>query len=246
MARISEAGKELVLELERELQVRTRGAKSFAQAAQIYTDLFWERLRESIILARVFATVPFGKLPEKNQSFVKNLAKSAGIAELIHQETPVLSLMGTRGLEPQWNDAKSSQGHVGIPLASADFIDAIPMMSRLLKQMGLGLDWIDRRDTELVAKSIGTTAGVFFVRDAAEETDVQGRKIIAAQDFVKKYGVKTVFGLGGGFVGSPTFMTSIIFCNEQLDKERAESFMPQVNRMKVSTMALVKEGRMVP
>src|SRR5512141_1399643 len=98
MARISETTKDLSLELERELQLRTRGAKTFADAAQAYTDLFWERLQESVVLARVFATVAFGRLPEKNQSFVKNLAKSAGISELIHDDTLVLSLMGTRGL----------------------------------------------------------------------------------------------------------------------------------------------------
>jgi len=245
MSQITEIGQEDHVQLQRDVQAQTRRAAWFEEAAQTYASLLWDKVGESLVLARVFATVPFGKLPASNQAFVRKLADSTGITELIGDDTLVLSLMGSRGQEPAWNDRHSSQGHVGIPLASADFIDAIPMMSRLLRQMGMGLDWIDKRDTGLVAKTLGATSGVFYVREAREETDIQGRKIIAAQDFVEKYGVKTVFGLGGGFVGTSTFMTSIIFCTEQLDKEQAEAFMPQVNRMKVSTMELVKSGKLL-
>ncbi len=62
----------------------------------------------------------------------------------------VLSLLGTRGEDMRWNDRRNSQGHVGIPLVSADFIDAIPMMSRLLKELGLDLNWIASDDTESI------------------------------------------------------------------------------------------------
>ena len=245
MPRISKINKDELLQLEREVQLRTRGAATFADAAQAYVDLLWERLQDSLVLARVFATVPFAQLPETNQSFVSNLVESAGFADQLTDATLVLSLMGSRGREPEWNDRRTSKGHVGIPLTSALFIDAIPMVSRLLKQMGLGLAWIDRQDTELVIKTVGSTAGVFYVRSAGQETDVEGRKIIAAQHFVEKYGVQTVFGLGGGFVGTQTFMTCIIFCSEELTKNQAEAFMPQVNRIKVSTQALVKSEKML-
>ncbi|MFH0940065.1 MAG: hypothetical protein V1899_12410 [Planctomycetota bacterium] len=57
-------------------------------------------------------------------------ADSKNIAHLVKNETLVLSLMGTRGDEPAWNDRRSSAGHIGIPLASADFINKIPMMIR--------------------------------------------------------------------------------------------------------------------
>ena len=245
MSRITEIGQDEHLQMQRDLQAQTRSAVWFEEAAQTYSSLLWDKLGESLVLVRIFATVPYGKLPARNREFVDKLAGSAGIGGLIGDDTLVLSLMGTRGKQAEWNDRRSSQGHVGIPLASADFIDAIPMMSRLLKQMGLGLDWIDKRDTSLVAKTLGATSGVFYVRQAKEETDIQGRKIIAAQDFVENHGVQTVFGLGGGFVGTSTFMTSIIFCSEELEKEQAEAFMPQVNRMKVSTMGLVKAGKLL-
>src|SRR5512144_2112177 len=99
-----------------------------------------------------------------------------------------------------WNDRRNSQGHVGIPLATSDFIEAIPMMSRLLKELGMGLDWIDSNDTSMVARALGSSSGLFYVPDAALEIDAKGRKVIAGQDFVKTHGVKTVFGMGGAFI----------------------------------------------
>jgi len=93
----------------------------------------YDEFEESIVLARLFATVPFGELPAYNQEFVNKLADSTGITQLINDKTYILSLLGTHGVEENWNARLNSQGHIGIPLASADFIDSIPMMSRLLK-----------------------------------------------------------------------------------------------------------------
>ena len=62
---------------------------------------------------------------------------------------------------------------------------------------------------------------MFYVREAATEVDMHGRKIIAAQDFVQQYGVKTVFGFGGGYIGKELFMTTIIFLRETLEEKQA-------------------------
>ncbi len=212
-------------------------------AAQEYMSILYDTLSESLVLSRLFATIPFEELPEPNRTFVLSLAQSAGITELIHDKTMVLSLLGSRGTKPEWNDRRKSQGHVGIPLASSDFIDKIPMMSRLLKQLGAGIDWIDAHDTELVAKTFENLSGVFFVRDAKSEVDNQGRKIIAAQDFVEEEKVKTVFGIGGGYLGSSVFFTTIIFVREFVDKDLASRFMLQANKFKTATMGLVNEGK---
>lgn len=151
--------------------------------------------------------------------------------------------LGTGGDEPEWGDRRKSEGHIGIPLASADFIDQIPMMSRLLKQLGVSLDWIERGDTAIVGKSMGSMGGCFYVRDAATEIDAHGRKIITAQDFVERRHVKTVFGVGAGFMGSPVYLVTIAFCREELGPEHAERFMSHLGRMKVTTADLVKRER---
>ena len=138
MTKISETTLEALNEFQANLG-GVRGKEYLEESAQVLMDLLYERFSESIILTRLFATVPYGKLPAANKQFVDNLANSAGITDLIKDTTLVLSLLGTRGKEPEWDNRRSSQGHVGIPLASADFIDAIPMMSRLLKELGLDL-----------------------------------------------------------------------------------------------------------
>ncbi len=117
------------------------------------------------------------------------------------------------------------------------------MMSRLLKQLGCGIDWIDSTDTELVAKTFKNLSGVFFVQDASTENDNEGRRIIAAQDFVAEENVKTVFGIGGCYLGTSIFFTTIVFVREFLDKERVERFMLQANKFKTATLRLVTEGK---
>ena len=187
-------------------------AAALETAAQQYTDLLCERFPADVLLARLFVTVPYGNAPADVRAFVDQLAKKTGISDRIRDDTLILSLAGTSGKEPDWNDRRRSRGHAGIPLATADFIDAVPMMSRLLRELGLGLDWIDARDTTIIARSLGSSSGVFYVREAVNETDTQGRKVIAAQDFVREHGVQTVFGMGGAYIGTASFLVNIVFC----------------------------------
>lgn len=221
---------------------KSSGCQTLEEAAQRVTDVLYNEFRDSIILVRLFATIPFGKLPAANHTFVSRLAQTHGITQLIKDNTPVLSLVGTRGDRPAWNDRRESQGHVGIPLASADFIDRIPMMSRLLNEVGLNLDWIEHNDTDIVIKAVGRVSGVFYVEDAQTAVDQKGRKIIAAQDFVEAYQVRTVFGLGGGYATSQTFVTLIVFCREPLVKSQAALFTPVITNFKANTMALASSG----
>jgi len=241
MAKISEAVTTSFRAVQDNLGQRIKALGSFEEAAQHYTAALYKEFEESIVLIRLFATVPYGQLPAQNKKSVDNLGRAKGVSASIHDQTLVLSLLGSSGKEPTWNDRRDSQGHVGIPLVSAAFIDAIPMMSRLLKQLGLGLDWIDQGDTAVVKQTIGSMTGVFFVPEAASEVDQRGRKIIVAEDFVQKYGIKTVFGFGGGYLGSSTFSVTIIFLRETLSETDARQFAAQVGFFKTITADLVKQ-----
>ena len=243
MAKISSVTTSSITALRSKIEESIKACVCLEDAAQKYTDVMYNEFKDSIVLVRLFATVPFGELPATNQKFVTNLAASAGISSLVNNRMLVLSLLGTRGEKAAWNDRHKSQGHVGIPLASGDFIEAVPMMSRLLKELGLGLDWIDSGDTEIVSKTMGGIAGVFYVPDAKTTVDHKGRKIIAAQDFVSAYNVKTVFGIGGGYLAGNVFATNIVFTREALGKRQAERFMPVVNTFKTGTMRFVSSKR---
>jgi len=243
MGNIKNLLREDLIKLQDKITDNLTGCSTLEESAQKYMTMLYEELSDSVILARLFATIPIYGLPEANKKFVIDLAQSAEITEIIKGDTLVLSLLGTKGKKQEWNDRKKSKGHVGIPLASSDFIGRIPMMSRLLKELGAGIDWIDSTDTELVAKTFENISGVFYVRDAATELDNKGRKIIAAQDFVEAEGVKTVFGIGGCYMGTSIFFTTIIFLGETIEKDMAERFMLQANKFKTATLNLVDEGR---
>jgi len=242
MTLISKVSKAYLLTIQDSITNSIANCEYLEDAAQKYMTILYNELSESIILARFFATVSMKSLPSKDRSFVTRLAKDKRIDGLLSEDTPVLSLLGSIGVSDKWSDRTSSIGHLGIPLVSSQFIDAIPMMSRLLKQMGLGLEWIDKNDTALVVRTAGKMGGLFFVGNAATELDSSGRKIIAAQDFVRDYHVRSVFGLGGGYLGTDIFFTTIIFTSEQLTKERVQRFILQVNKFKTSTMEIALDG----
>jgi hypothetical protein len=215
--RIDEATAETPLQVWRGVESRIHAAKYLEEGAQALASGFFDTFNESIVLARVFATVPFGELPATNRAFVAELAGSAELKPT----TPVLSLIGTRGLEPDWNDRRRSKGHVGIPIVSSSFVDAIPMISRLLKDVGVPIEWFDTHDTDVVTHKLGQSMGLFFVEDASEAVDERDRKIIAAQDFVARYGVKSVFGTCG-FYDNGQLAVLVVFCREAFSRESVE------------------------
>lgn len=55
------------------------------------------------------------------------------------------------------------------------------MVSRLMSDMGINSDWFDERERDVLVKSLGRAAGVFYVRDARTWLDHQNRKIVSAK-----------------------------------------------------------------
>jgi hypothetical protein len=221
------------------IEPRIEQSGRLEEAAQEVATALHTQFDESVVIARVFITVPFGDLPATNKEFVQNLAESAGAASELEPDTPVLSLIGTHGQEEDWKDRRKSQGHVGIPLISSAFIDAVPMISRLLKELGIPLEWIDSHDAEVIIETIGRSAGLFFVNNAAQATDHQGRKIIAAQEFVSTYDVKSVFGMGGAYDGGEMIVI-VVFCRDEFSRTTAEQFLTMMNLFKSKPDSLLK------
>lgn len=213
-------------------------------AAQRLVEVFYEEFQESVVLTRCFITVPYHALPAQNQQFVDALAESKGISAEITDETPILSLLGTRGVQPNWNDRRHSQDHIGIPLASANFVDSIPMIARLLKELEVKLDWLNNVESSGFSEKElgGGWIGVFYVREAATAKDKQGRFIIPAQDFVETHQIKTVFGLGGIYAQGALF-TLIVFARDIIEKSQLSDYSPLVPLFTANTSHLVRDGK---
>jgi hypothetical protein len=208
--------------------------------AQAISEVLYGEFRDHVPLIRVYLTVPFCELPVFNSNFVSALATAKAVTPLLRPTTPVLSLVGTCGREFEWSSHLRSRGHVGIPLVGSEFVDSIPMISRLLIDLGVGLRWLDAPIGGVSTQvGVGALAGKFFVEDAATTVDSKGRLVIPAQDFVQKYGIKSVFGIGGTYLSPADLVTVIFFTQERLQREQLEAFMPLLVGIKAATARTV-------
>jgi hypothetical protein len=215
-------------------------AASLRAAAAAFLDTLHDEFRESVVLTRAFMTRRYGLLPVSYAAFARAEAVKKGVGHLLRADTPVLSLLASRGVEAKWDDIYASEGHLAIPLVSESFIHDIPMVFRLLSDVGFrspfspvpGETWSDDP-----ANPIRT----FYVSEASEARDDEGRFIINSQDFVTGYGVRTVFGGGGAYDGDPgQVFAFIFFARDYLKQELARAFEPLCKEFHAATAALVR------
>lgn len=240
--RIEQASVNIVSDLWYDVETRIVAAGTLEEGAQALTEALYHNFEESVVLARVFATVSYGDLPDENEAFARRIAAETGAQGELRDNIPVLSLIGSYGVEETWRDRHDSVGHVGIPIISSPFIEKIPMMSRLLKELGVPVGWVDSHDTEMIVSAIGSTTGLFFVENAETGVDTEGRHIIIERGFVSEYAVKSVFGVGGGY---PTgeIMFIVAFCRSQFPRAVAERFLTLAARFIGKTAGLVERGK---
>jgi hypothetical protein len=202
-----------------------------AEVATAVVAELYEKFEESLVMARAFLTVPYEILPERQRQFATNLAQSVQLENLLGLHTPVHCLLASRGQSREWNDPHESRGHVAIPLLCETFVSSIPMMSRLLKELGLPLSWVQDPGAAMERQMLGSEVGVFFVADPTNATDELGRKIISAQDFVTSHSVRSVFAVGGVMFGGAVFVL-VFFGKDSIESRTARAFMPIINHVK--------------
>lgn len=224
------------------LRERVGQTASLEEAAALVAQTLRERFTSGTVLARVYAVVPYRELEPSVTAFVDDLATRTGQTERVTPETPVLTLLGTHGAEGAWCDRRASVGHRAIPLVSAAFVQDIPMVARLLKELGVDLAWLDASPEVNARRLLGGFNGVFYVADAESVRDAQGRLVIPAQDFVAEHGVKTVFGMGG-FYPDGTLLAIIVFANEYLKRSQVESLTGLISMVKGETFGVVRGRR---
>jgi hypothetical protein len=215
-------------------------AKSLSAAAQRFTDLFVERF-PSVALSRVFAVLPFERLPESDQSIARGFAERVGTPALLGPKTPVLSLLGSRGALPAWNDRASSTGHLAIPLLSKELVEGAPMIAQLLADLEVDLACLDDGRPIASRRMLGSTNQCFYVSNAKEARDSRGRFIIPSQDFVARHAIDTVFGMAGAYLDG-TIVVAISFTSESLDKLTVDRFPSIISHFKMATTDLVMRG----
>lgn len=158
---------------------------AYQQLAKTLVEVCKQSDESDLILSRVYHSFDYALLPDSLQLVASDIWK-----DKIQEDSKLLVLTGTYGQEPAWRDRLTSQGHKAI-LLSQETLDDIPMVSRLLQQIGFDVGvLLGKADPSVSYGGIAGTFGVFYVSPAL------GSPYIPAQDFVTKYGVKSVIGTG--------------------------------------------------
>lgn len=178
-------------------------------------------------LVRMYKTHRFDGLPPALQRFASRGTR----AKDIQGNTRCLTLLGTCGIEPSWNERSASHGHQAIPLATNEAVNRSPMIVGLIEQ--LGLDVAAVVDPEVVDPMSlhHRDYDVFFVPNALNSP------LVPAQDeFVVPYGIRSVVGCGGVLPSGDLFAL-ILFTRVQLAPTTADLF---------RTLALSVKATVVP
>lgn len=179
------------------------------------------------VLVRAYRTMPYGALDGGLRDFARAAAPGIG------PSTRCLTLIGSAGDEPEWNDITKSRGHRAIPLESAAAVERLPMVAQLVRQLGLDVNQLLDRDASLIMDLQQQTFNVFHVPEAA------GSPYIPAQgDFVERYGVRSVLGFGSVLPDGDLFAV-ILFSRVPITRETAEQFRPLALAAKLSVLPFV-------
>lgn len=209
-------------------------APTLEAAAQAVAHAIFDGFSESAVLVRLFVTLPAGELPASVRAEAEKVAPCA-------PTTPVLTLLGSYGAEPEWRDRRQSKTHAAIPLVSSAFVSAMPMLARVLEEAGVDLEGFDVAGRQPFVEAGLFKSGCFHVPDAASAVDTKGRQVISAQDFVQRYGVVTVFGAAAAYLGTPLASTLICFTRDALDAEVGQAALTALSQFRALTQRLVND-----
>ncbi|MBA3890332.1 MAG: hypothetical protein H0X64_07365 [Gemmatimonadaceae bacterium] len=177
-------------------------------------------------LVRMFVTVPFERLDDEQRRFALTLLGGTEPAPAMK----CLTLLATAGELPEWNDRRSSVGHLALPLPSPESVSRSPMIAQLIRQLGVEIGSLLSADPALLVDNEQHTFNVFHVEHA------KGSPFIPAQlAFVEPYRVHSVLGFGGLLPPGELFAT-ILFSRTPIPRETADLFRTLALNVKVALL----------
>ena len=201
------------------LREAIRRAPTMEAAARDCCRYFYEQLvdqsgQRACALVRCYKTHRFDDLDAGLQAIARR-SLDRGVEPT--RELRCLTLLGTSGVEEPWNDRRLSSGHQAIPLPTAAVVERAPMVAQLIRALGLDIATAIAPSVEIIRDLAGKTYGVFHVREARESP------YIPAQDFVARYGIRSVVGFGGVLPSGDLFAV-ILFARVAITPASADRF----------------------
>ena len=187
-----------------------------ATADQI-VRFFYDNFRDpetqapTFALARFFKTHDFGELSPPLQAIARDSLGNMPATPSMK----CLTLLGTAGDQPEWNDRAQSTGHQVIPLPSEGMVTQTPMIAQLIQQLGLTINNVIAPASDMIVDLQERTYNVFHVPQAANSPYIP-----AQAEFVEPFQVRSVLGFGG-ILPSGSLMAVILFAKAPISRQTA-------------------------
>jgi hypothetical protein len=201
------------------LREAASGAPTLETSAQrvcrfLYDELHGPDTEHACALVRCYKTHAFESLEPDLQKFALRILG----AEPAPPRMKCLTLMATIGSTASWNSRHLSRAHRAIPLPSPEIVEKAPMISQLIKDLGLELTNVIQPSADVVRELVAKRHGVFYVENAA------GSPYIPAQEeFVARHGIRSVVGFGGMLATGDLFSV-ILFATVHVPASSADRF----------------------
>jgi serine phosphatase RsbU (regulator of sigma subunit)/PAS domain-containing protein len=224
-----------MIECQSAVRLLSDGASSMEEVAHRVAVCLFDLFRDGVtgerssVMVRLYKTHPYEDLPADLQAFARtSLGKNPDDPTM-----RCLTLLGTAGVQPPWNDRRESENHKAVPLPTAQVLEDAPMIARLIEQFGLDPTVVIQPDPELIVHLEQKSFGVFHVPEAA------GSPYVPAQDFVEENGVRSAIGFGGLLPDGDLFAV-IIFSRESVVRETADLFQTVAHSVKVALLPFIE------
>ncbi len=213
-----------MVRLDSALRATGRGAATMEQAAGRVVSHLADALvdkdsgEKACLLVRLFTTLPLGRLEPGLRERALAAVPAGAVDPAQVDAVRCLTLLGTTGDEPEWRSRGESRAHQVIPLPSERAVAGSPMIAELVRQLGVD-----------VAALAGGSPGRLMLGHSPGAMDVflvdeaDGSPYVPAQDFVHRYGVRSVLGFGGILPDGELYAV-ICFSRTPVSRETAERF----------------------
>jgi hypothetical protein len=211
-----------------------RNARSFEHACQAVSEFFWREFvaqedgEPGFALARCYKTHAFGEMPAALARFALGVFPDRTLTAA----TQCLTLLGTFGDCEEWRSRHTSNGHQAIPLIDELTVDSLPMVSRLVRALGIDSINIVKPDQALLLEKDRQGFNVFHVENAVDNPH------IPAQDFVRASRIRSVIGFGFLTPPASVFVT-ILFSRQSISHETAQLFKTLALSIKLALLPLL-------
>lgn len=167
----------------------------------------------ALALVRLFKTQRLKDLPDELQA-IANSGRELALGE----DTLCLTLLGSSGVNPRWNQRKFSKGHQAIPLEDVASIQRIPMIASLLQGFGVNIEEMLHGDPLFLQDWGNNNFNVFFIKEAH-----RSEWIPAQEEFVVPMRIKSVLGCGGLLPDGEVFAL-VMFSRVAISEDTAAMF----------------------